>query len=496
MRRLHPCHFGWRRSHCTPIRMTENPHHGDPKQVIGKSGPFFKRRQTWLVMAELAIFFGIGCWAPLGEGNAVAGLDPSKVRIGLGIFACVAFLWMTEAMPLAATALLVPVLTVLSGISDVRTSLTPFADPLIYVFFGGFALAAAMTYQGVDRWIAQSLVRLGRGRFIPAACLLFCGTAFLSMWMSNTATAAMMIPLALGILRHLEDGQDTSRNRNFLLLGLAYSASIGGLGTVIGSPPNGIAATQLKLSFADWLKFGIPSVLLLMPAMILLIYLVFRPSRGLRIQVETKRFDFTRSRCMTIAIFACTAACWVAGGYLGPRLGIGQSFDTVVALVAFLTLIFTGVVSWENVARGTDWGVLLLFGGGIALSAVLKDTGASLYLARNLSNMTENWSMVWVIAAVVCFVIFLTELSSNTAVAALLVPIFYSMASEMGMSPAKLIPPVALAASCAFMLPVATPPNAIVYGTGMVTQKSMMRAGLVLNLVFTVLLTGLSMAIF
>lgn len=458
--------------------------------------PFFKRRRTWMVATALVLFFLTAFGIRLEDPALLEGLDTRKVALGMGIFICIAFLWMTEAMPLAATAILVPVLASLTGVSDVPSSLVSFSDPLIFLFFGGFALASAMTYQGVDRWIAHGLVRLGGGRFITVACLLFCGTALISMWMSNTATAAMMIPLALGILGHLHDGENTRRNRNFLLLGLAYAASIGGLGTVIGSPPNGIAASALGLSFGEWLKFGIPMVMVLLPSMTLLLLVIFRPARGQRILVETTHFEFNWHRSMTVVIFAATCVCWIFGGLLGPLIGITKSFDTVVALAAVFALLYFRVVRWRDISRGTDWGVLVLFGGGIALSGVLKDTGASLFLARLLTGVIHDWPLVGVIAAVVFFVIFLTELSSNTAIAAMFVPIFASVAVELEVPSAQLILPLAVAASCAFMMPVATPPNAIVFGTGMVAQRDMMRAGLVLNLAFTVILTALAMLFF
>lgn len=484
----------------SPIKKTGPEVSGDyPREDVEETEmfqPFFKRRRTWWVLAGFVLMGMVVFGVPLDHGMLLDGLDGSKVSLGLGILVCVAFLWMTEAMPLAATAMLVPVLAVLTGVSDVKSSMSSFSDPLIYVFFGGFALASAMTYQGVDRWIAQGLVRLGGGRFITVACLLFCGTAFLSMWMSNTATAAMMIPLALGILRQMPEGESSWRSRTFLLLGLAYSSSIGGLGTIIGSPPNGIAASQLGISFAEWLRFGIPAVLVLLPAMAALLWMIFRPERGQKIMVETKRFDFNWHRTMTLAIFSVTAGCWIFGGLLGPMLGVNQSFDTLVALVAFFALLYFRVVRWRDIRNGTDWGVLLLFGGGLALSAVLKDTGASLFLARVLTGMIEGWPVFGLIAGVVTFVIFLTELSSNTAVAALFVPIFVSVAAEVGVEAAQLVLPLTLAASCAFMLPVGTPPNAIVFGTGMIAQRDMMRAGLVLNLVFVVLLTALTMLLF
>jgi sodium-dependent dicarboxylate transporter 2/3/5 len=459
--------------------------------------PFFRRRRTWLVLVGFGLLALCGWWLPLPmEDHAISGLSPAQVRIGLGIFTCIAFLWLTEAMPLAATALLVPLLAALTGVSSLEDSLASFANPLIFVFFGGFALAAAMAYQGVDRWLAQRLVQAGRGHFLRVAVLLFASTAFLSMWMSNTATAALMLPLALGIIGRLDAAGTVPPNRIFLLLGVAYAASVGGLGTIIGSPPNGIAAKALGLGFAEWLAFGVPSVLALLPAMIGVLYLICRPSRGILIQLETEEFSFNWHRRMTLTIFSAAALCWIFGAKFAAMLGITSSWDTLVALAAVFALLYFRVVRWRDIDRGTDWGVLLLFGGGLALSEVLRDTGASLYLARLLSSGVEGWSAIWVIAAVVAFVIFLTELTSNTATAALLVPIFYSMAGEVGMDAPKLVIPLALAASCAFMLPVGTPPNALVFATGMVPQKQMMRTGLVLNLVFIVLLTALSLQLF
>jgi sodium-dependent dicarboxylate transporter 2/3/5 len=461
-----------------------------------EAGSFFKQRSTWLVIAAFVLLGGAARLLPVGwHDSAMQGLDPATVRLGLGILLCVAFLWLTEALPLAATALLVPLLATLFGISDMKNSLAPFADPLIFLFLGGFALAAAMARQGVDQWIARCLVRLAKERFIPSALLLFAVTAFLSMWMSNTATTAMMIPLATGILGRMGPDGQRPGNACFLLLGLAYSASIGGLGTIIGSPPNGIAARQLDISFTDWLKFGIPAVLILMPVMAGVIGLICRPDKGLRITVRDEGFTFNRHRRMTVLIFTVTAGLWISGGKLGPLLGVGGAFDTAVALTAILALLYFRVVRWQDIDRSTEWGVLLLFGGGLALSGVMRDTGASLFLARLLTETISGWTMPLVIGAVVLFVIFLTEISSNTAVAALCVPIFHAVGGELGIVPAMLVIPLALAASCAFMLPVATPPNAIVFATGQVPQTVMMKNGFALNLIFTILLTLLSLAL-
>ncbi|MEP4809157.1 MAG: DASS family sodium-coupled anion symporter, partial [Luteolibacter sp.] len=444
----------------------------------------------------------IAFFLPLPETSAAMdGLDPRSVRLGLAFFACIACLWMTEALPLAITALLVPVLGAAMGLTDIKSSLVSFAHPLIFLFFGGFALAATLSAQGLDRWLADRLAILGNGKFLPVTLWLFLGTAVLSMWISNTATTAMMIPLALGILHRFGNAAESSRNSRFLLLGLAYSASIGGLGTIVGSPPNGIAAKQLGINFTQWMTFGVPAVAILLPAMVAILWLLLRPSchdigeLPSLAESETGSFRFDLPRKITLAIFTLTALAWIFSAKLGPLLGITDT-DTWIALAAVALLAMSKTVSWQEIDRGTDWGVLLLFGGGLALSGILSSSGASLFMARLLGGAMHAWPFWLIIAAVVAFVIFLTELSSNTASAALLVPIFYSMAQESSLAPAQLVLPLALAASCAFMLPVGTPPNAIVFATGRIPLQSMMHTGIVLNLTFILLITALSLLLF
>ena len=450
------------------------------------------------IVISFALLLLIALFLPLSPGaTSLEGLDPGTVRLGLAFFACIACLWMTEALPLAITALLVPVLAAALGLADVKSSLASFASPPIFLFFGGFALASALSAQGIDRWLAEKLAKLGKGRFIPVALLLFLATAVLSMWMSNTATTAMMIPLALGILNQFGDGERKLNNAWFLLLGLAYSASIGGLGTIVGSPPNGIAAKQLGVTFSEWMRFGIPSVALLLPAMVAVLYLMLRPSNPDTRQAldEEEVFRFTTPRKITLSIFALTALSWIFSAKLAKWSSISD-IDTWIALAAVVALAVARVVSWKQIERGTDWGVLMLFGGGLALSAILGSSGASLFMARLLGGVMDAWPLWAIVTAVVCFVIFLTELSSNTASAALLVPIFFTMAIEFHLAPATLVLPLALAASCAFMLPVGTPPNAIVFGTGLIPQREMIRVGVVLNILSTLLITALALVFF
>ncbi len=434
-------------------------------------------------------------WLPLPVGSEMMNdLDAGKVRLGLGLFVCIAFLWMTEAMPLAVTALLIPLLASALGLGGLKTTLPSYAHPLIFVFLGGFALASALSAQGLDRWLAEKLCRLGKGKFLPVAGWLFIGTAFLSMWMSNTATTAMMLPLAIGILGRFDFKESKQANTYFLLLGLAYSSSIGGLGTIIGSPPNGIAAKQLGIGFAEWMRFGIPAVLVLLPAMVGLLWLKHKPQNHGSIlpKDEENRIHFNRPRILTLGIFFLTAISWIFSMKLSEMLQVSD-MDTWVAIAAIVALASTKCLTWAQLEKGTDWGMLLLFGGGLALSAILESSGSSLFMARLIGSMMENLPTWAIIASVVCFVIFLTELSSNTATAALLVPIFYSMSKEYGLPSDQLILPLALAASCAFMLPVGTPPNAIVFGSGRVPQSVMIRTGFLLNLVFILLITALAL---
>lgn len=435
------------------------------------------------------------CLALAGLAHALAPpQDP--LRIGLTLFVLIGSLWLTQALHLTVTALLVPLLAALAGVLSPREALAPFAHPVIFLFLGGFALAAALVRHGLDRLLAVAVLRLAGGRRVASIGLLFGLTALLSMWISNTATAAMMLPLALGLLR---DGEQRSVGAHpygppeqaFVLLGLAYSASIGGIGTLVGSPPNAIAAAQAGISFAGWLRIGLPLVAVLLPLMVLTLYLLLRPKLAGRFELPPLQFDWTRERLLTLAIFALTVTGWVASAPLARALGLGGEFDTLVALLAIALLCGTGTLGWQDIERSTPWSVLLLFGGGLALSQVMASSGASRFLADQVLALLHGAPPLVLLLAVVAFVVLLTELVSNTASAALLVPIFLGVAAALGLPPVALAAAIAVAASCAFMLPVATPPNAIVFATGQVPQATMMRCGLALNVVCSVMITAM-----
>ena len=401
---------------------------------------------------------------------------------GIAVLLFVAILWFTEAVHITVTALMVPVLAAVIGIPEmnVKTALSGFADPIIYIFFGGFALATALHMQRLDRKIALWLISLSRGNMKIAVLAIFGVTAFLSMWISNTATAAMMLPLALGMMDHL-DREKKRKTFVFVLLGIAYCASIGGLGTIVGSPPNAIAAKALELDFVGWMKMGLPMMLLILPLMLISLYIILRPNLSERVEVKEEHIPWTLHRVLAMLIFLCAVVAWILGDKIKTVFGIANP-DTVVALAAAVAVVVFGVTRWKEIARNTDWGVLLLFGGGIALSTLLQKSGASLALGQQLATAFVLAHPLIVILAVAAFIIFLTEFTSNTASAALLVPIFASIATQMGLPKEVLVFVIGIGASCAFMLPVATPPNAIVFGTGLIKQREMMRVGILLNI--------------
>ncbi|MFM4717692.1 SLC13 family permease [Aeromonas bivalvium] len=437
--------------------------------------------KSGIVIANIVLLAAMLAWLPF---------DP-MVNKGLGILVFIAILWLTEALHVTVTALLIPLLATLLGVFDMAKSLTDFANPILFLFFGGFALAAALSKQGLDRLMAAKVMQLARGHLIWGAILLFTITAAMSMWISNTATAAMMLPLGIGLLAQL-DSQRDRRTFVFVLLGIAYSASIGGIGTLVGSPPNAIAAAQMGISFTDWMKFGMPVVLILMPCGIALLYLVTRPDLSHRVESQHVTIHWSRDRKATLAIFLVTVVLWIGSQPISKALGGIPQFDSLIAIGAIIAIAISRVASWDDINQNTDWGVLMLFGGGLTLSAILKATGTSAFLAEHLSAVLANANLFIMLLILAAFVVFLTELVSNTATAALLIPLFAGVAEALGVSPVVMSVLIAIGASCAFMLPVATPPNAIVFASGHIQQREMMRAGLALNLVFTLLLAILA----
>lgn len=431
---------------------------------------------------------GLICLA-LAAAVLVAGPSDDTLRRALALVVLVGGLWLTQAIPLVLTALLVPVLAVAGGLVQTKAALAPFAHPTIFLFLGGFALATALQQQGLDRALAHAVLRAARGHQGRAMVLLAAATAVVSMGISNTASAAMMLPLALGLVGPAERRDAPSREAIFVLLAVAYSASIGGMATLVGTPPNALAGAYAGISYAAWLAWGLPLAVVLWCVMLGVLWLLLRPRFGGRIAIAPQPLAWTPARRLTLVIFGLTVLAWVGSGPLARVLGVRGDIDAWIALVALIALVASGCVRWPELEARTEWSVLLLFGGGLALGEVMQASGATGFLTGHALAALDGLPLLLVVAGMVVCVILFSELLSNTASAALVLPIFVPAAQALGMPAPLAAFAVAIAASCGFMLPVATPPNGLVFGTGLVPQGWMLRCGLLLNLLCALVLT-------
>lgn len=445
-------------------------------------------RNALIILISGIISIGIFMFLPADDG----------VREGLAILFFIASLWITEALPVTATALLVPIVAVMTGIFNVKDALSYFAHPIIFLFLGGFGLAAALHKHNIDELFAGYIMKAAGARMIFSVISLFIATAVISMWISNTATTAIMLPVALGLISKLEETDH--KTDVFILLGVAYSANIGGIGTIIGSPPNAITAANLGLSFTEWLEFGVPFMLVLLPVMMVVLYIIFKPKFPDMAAIYTiKTSDvFCNKKSYAVAgIFALTVILWLFSKPISGWVGIENHFDSIIAVFAIVLLCLFRTVKWKEIENFADWGVLLLFGGGLALSGILSETGASAYLAKLVETHLVSYGPFLLVLGSVTLMIFLTEVASNTASAAILVPIFLVLGQEIGHEPPfELAITVGVAASCAFMLPVATPPNALVFGTERIKLRDMMKAGFKLNIISAIIISAVAYLLF
>ncbi|WP_270968632.1 SLC13 family permease [Campylobacter upsaliensis] len=441
--------------------------------------------KAFIIVGDIILFIALLALLPF----------ETKANQGLAILAFIAVLWLSEALHVTITAILIPILAVILGIMPTATALKNLADPNIFLFFGAFALAATMHFQELDKIISQRILSLTKGNFALIVFSMFFVSAFLSMWISNTATTAMMVSLAFFILSQL-DYEENKNTYVFVLLGIAFSANIGGIGTLVGTPPNAIVATNLDITFTEWLKYGIPVVLILLPLAILILYIILKPNLKFQIDMNLeKEIPMDTQKYITLILFILIINCWVFGSYINPfiskLLKLEEEiayFDSLISLLGIVLLCAFRTVSWRKVQEGTDWGLLILFGSGILLSIILKDSGASQIISQYFLNLLIDSNLFLIVLLISLFIIFLTEFTSNIAVAALFVPLFISVAESLGMLPLGLALIIGIGASCAFMLPVATPPNAIVFGTGYIKQSQMVRIGIYLNILCSIII--------
>ncbi|MCA1803046.1 MAG: DASS family sodium-coupled anion symporter [Rhodothermaceae bacterium] len=453
------------------------------------------------------VVFLIMLMMPVPEGLTEAAWMVAAVGIFMAIW------WVSEAIPIPATALLPIALFPILEVGTVREATTPFANPLIYLFMGGFIIALAMERSNLHKRIALNVVKLVGVKPGSIVIGFMLSAAFLSMWVSNTATAMMMLPIALSIIKLVEHPDDVSSGdlqTNFgliMVLCIAYACNIGGIGTLIGTPPNALMAGYMletygvEIGFSQWMLIGVPLVAISLPVVYILLVKIIYPinlkelpgGRELINQQLKKAGSITRAELMVAIVFSATALMWITRPLLEPY--IPNISDTGIAIFGAIVMFLLPVnfkkgefvLKWED-AKRLPWEVLILFGGGLSLAAAITDTGLAEWIGASLSALS-GWPVIILIVTSLLVIIFLTEITSNTATAAAFLPILASVAIAMGQDPLILVIPAAIGASCAFMLPVATPPNAIVYGSGLVSIPQMAKAGFALNLVMVVLIT-------
>ena len=457
-----------------------------------------------------AAVFAAMLLAPPPEGFSVAAWRTAAVTALMAIW------WATEALPIAATALVPLAALPLLKIAPAAAAAAPYANTTIFLILGGFLVALAMERWQLHQRLALNIVV--RSGAHPRALVFgfMAATAFLSMWVSNTSTTLMMLPVALSVAAVVEPAsgagatRDTHNFNTALMLGIAYAASIGGLGTLIGTPTNAIAVAfvheqyGIDIGFADWMRFGLPTVAVLLPlAWWLLVGVLLRfelgsgesSARVVRDSLEALGRMTPPERRVAL-VFAVLATAWIVRPWLQALPGLGGLSDMGLAVLAGLSLFLLPSGAGGRLLDATDlrripWDVMLLFGGGLSLAAAIDSSGLSVRIGESLA-VAGSWPWFALIGAIVVLVVLWTELTSNVATVSTVLPILAAVAAATAHPPLALILPAAMAGSCAFMLPVATPPNAIVYGTGRVSMGSMVRTGFWLNLVAAAALCALA----
>lgn len=442
------------------------------------------------------------------------GLSDAAWRTAaLGLW--MAIWWATEARPVGVTAFIPLIFFAPLGITTLHKAAAPYANPILYLYLGGFLLALAMQRWDLHKRIALTLLTVSgtNGRSLVGGFMVT--AALLSMWMTNTSTTMMLLPIVISVIAVIAETVteiDKKERKNFeicLLLGTAFGATIGGVATLVGTPPNAFLAAFLtdnygiEISFARWMLVGLPVTIIMLPiCWLALTRLVYPISFETSVETQDHLKDLKKALGPASSaewrigiVFSCVVIGWMTRPWLTKYLPIeGLSDPGIVMIAAFLLFLIPSggkntlrLLNWKQ-TKELPWEILILFGGGLSLAASVSETGLAHWLGTSLVPLGALGIAAIVVGAVV-LVIFLTELTSNLATTATLLPVLAALALELGVSPVTLTVPVALAASCAFMLPVATPPNAIVFGSGRLTIPQMAKAGLVMNLVGIVLLS-------
>jgi sodium-dependent dicarboxylate transporter 2/3/5 len=486
---------------------------------------FNRRRRTvglWLAPAILLALLALPLPLPLA-GHRMAA-----------ILALVIVLWVTEALPMAVTAMLGPTLAVVLGVADARAALAPFADPIIFLFIGSFILAESMFVHGVDRRIAfTALSSPFVGSSAVRVLVVYAAvTTGLSMWISNTATTAMMFPIGLSIVNHLmrvaPDHEQARRAVRQFALGLmlltSFGASVGGMATPVGTPPNLIGIGMLdriahvRITFFEWMALGLPLVVVLFGFLVGLFSITcgrgvaMGHGSGELVRDELRRLGpLSAAERNVLGAFGVTVILWTAPGFLAigglDRTAFGRGYERampegIAAMVGAMLLFVLPVdwrarrftLTWDQAAR-IDWGIVLLYGGGLAMGALAFSTGLADALGRSITTWLPSHTTFALTALFTAAAILLSEATSNTASANMIVPVAIAVAQAAGVRPIEPALGATLGASMGFMMPISTAPNAIVYSSGFIPITAMMRYGVALDLVaFVLIVAGVTLA--
>ncbi len=427
----------------------------------------------------------------------------------LAIASWIAIWWITEAIPISATALLPFVLFPVTGIMPVKEVSAAFANQMIFLFLGGFILAVAIEKTNLHKRIALNIIHTIGSNWNKVILGFMIATAFLSMWISNTATAVMMLPIGLAVISQIqaEDTIKKSMGRS-LMLAIAYGCSVGGIATIIGTPTNIIFVGIVEdlygqtISFTQWMSIGLPfSITMLIIGWLYLTKVVFPvsvegiPGGKKAIAAQLKELGkISYQEKAVLIVFVVVAFCWITSSLILKNIIPGIN-DTLIAIAGAISLFVIpsgdkkklGIINWQ-MAETIPWGILVLFGGGLALAEGFKVSGLAKWIGNQLT-LFEAFPAILMILAIIAVVNFLTEITSNVATAAMLMPILAALALSIDVHPYFLMVAATLAASCAFMLPVATPPNAVVFGSGLLTIPKMIKAGFWMNIISIIIST-------
>ena len=460
------------------------------------------------------LFWGVNALLSIEE------LDAHAIRV-IAVAAWLVVWWMTEAVPLSVTALLPLVLFPLLGIFSIQESAAPYASPIVFLFMGGFIIALAMEKRNLHRRIALNLIRL-TGTDANGIILGFMlATAFLSMWISNTATTVMMLPIAVSVIDLLREpapqGNSTGYRRFALglMLCIAYAANIGGTTTIIGTPPNVVLVGYMQefyqrdIAFGRWLLVGIPVCIVLLSGTYWMVTRVLFPHRlkqlaGSQTLIADKLWALgvmSSAEKRVALVFGLTAFGWVFQANINDWLGEKYLDNTIVAMTGGILMFIVPaslrrqeyLLDWESTTR-LPWGILLLFGGGLCLAKGMETTGLVQWVGDRIAR-GSGVSLWWLILLLTAFMLFMTEIMSNVALVVIFVPVVFGIADGLDIEPLYLAVPVTLASSCAFMMPISTPPNAVVFSSGYIRIGEMARAGLLLNILSILVLVMITLTV-